>query len=313
VILGPDPSLELNWDLLRKTCLISVITACWATMRAQQPATAAVGIDAGPPPERVKLFNDVQGFTPPILIPLTITPAPENHCDGAEQSGSAKLSFIVDPSGHARNIVFEQAIGNAADYTALRILEMDQFKPGELGGAAVASFGAIEMHLEVCVETKKDQSGHESVTLRLRAQPSQVYDLRFRPNSPIADGQHEVALAPTTSLKAPVLPVKPGSAATPPKPIHTVEAEFSDYARQHNLQGTGLFRLTVDEHGLPHDIVYEPSLSSTGLLDPSLVQQAILAVRQYRFKPAMKDGIPVPVRIVIEVDFRQGVSQPGPF
>jgi protein TonB len=35
-----------------------------------------------------------------------------------------------------------------------------------------------------------------------------------------------------------------------------------------------------------------------------LDEKAIEAVNQYRFKPAMKDGEPVPVRITVEVNFR---------
>jgi outer membrane biosynthesis protein TonB len=34
-----------------------------------------------------------------------------------------------------------------------------------------------------------------------------------------------------------------------------------------------------------------------------LDEKAIEAVSQYRFKPAMKDGVPVPVKITVEVNF----------
>jgi len=35
-----------------------------------------------------------------------------------------------------------------------------------------------------------------------------------------------------------------------------------------------------------------------------LDEKAIEAIRNYRFKPAMKDGRPVPSAITVEVDFR---------
>jgi len=35
-----------------------------------------------------------------------------------------------------------------------------------------------------------------------------------------------------------------------------------------------------------------------------LDEKAIEAVRRYRFNPALKDGVPVPVEIKVEVNFR---------
>jgi hypothetical protein len=39
-------------------------------------------------------------------------------------------------------------------------------------------------------------------------------------------------------------------------------------------------------------------------LDYGLTEKAIEAINNYRFKPAMKDGQPVPVYVKIEVNFR---------
>jgi protein TonB len=39
-------------------------------------------------------------------------------------------------------------------------------------------------------------------------------------------------------------------------------------------------------------------------LGMGLDEKAIEAVRQYRFRPAMKNGVPVPVEIKVEVNFR---------
>ena len=94
-------------------------------------------------------------------------------------------------------------------------------------------------------------------------------------------------------------PYKIGGNVSPPQVIHSVEAEFSDYARRNRICGTNLIRLTVDANGNPQDLRVIKSL------EPSLDAKALEAVSQYRFKPAMKDGTtPVPVEITVEIDFR---------
>ncbi|MGB8029262.1 MAG: energy transducer TonB [Terracidiphilus sp.] len=90
-----------------------------------------------------------------------------------------------------------------------------------------------------------------------------------------------------------------GGRISAPEVIHSVEAEFSDEARRAKYQGVCLISLIVDAQGNPQDIRVSRALGM-GLDD-----KAIEAIRQYKFRPAMKDGkTPVPVMITIEVDFR---------
>jgi TonB family protein len=101
---------------------------------------------------------------------------------------------------------------------------------------------------------------------------------------------------------------KIGGNVSAPEVIHSVEAEFSDYARRNRICGVNLIRLTVDANGNPHDLRVIKSL------EPSLDAEAMEAVSQYRFRPAMKDGTtPVPVQITIEIDFRlyKSLGSPG--
>lgn len=83
-----------------------------------------------------------------------------------------------------------------------------------------------------------------------------------------------------------------------PVPLFTPEAEFSDEARRAKFQGVCVISVIVNSKGFPQDPrVVQP-------LGMGLDDKAIEAVRKYRFKPAKKDGKPVPVRITVEVDFR---------
>jgi periplasmic protein TonB len=90
-----------------------------------------------------------------------------------------------------------------------------------------------------------------------------------------------------------------GGRVSAPQLIHSVEAEFSDEARRAKYQGVCLVSLIVDAQGNPQNIRVVRALGM------GLDEKAIEAIRQYKFKPAMKDGkTPVPVPITIEVDFR---------
>ena len=90
-----------------------------------------------------------------------------------------------------------------------------------------------------------------------------------------------------------------GGRVSGPVVLHSVEAEFSDEARRAKYQGVCLISLIVDAQGNPQNIrVARP-------LGMGLDEKAVEAIRQYKFKPAMKDGrTAVPVMITIEVDFR---------
>jgi TonB family protein len=90
-----------------------------------------------------------------------------------------------------------------------------------------------------------------------------------------------------------------GGGISAPVALHSVEAEFSDEARRAKYQGVCLISLIVDAQGNPQN----PRVVRT--LGMGLDEKALEAVRQYKFKPAMKDGkTPVPVMITVEVNFR---------
>ncbi len=88
-----------------------------------------------------------------------------------------------------------------------------------------------------------------------------------------------------------------GGGVSAPQVIHSVQPEFTEEARRADHEGTVSIQLIVDSQGNPQDI------HVTRHLGMGLDQKAIDAVRQYRFRPAMYQGHPVSVRMVIEVDF----------
>ena len=91
---------------------------------------------------------------------------------------------------------------------------------------------------------------------------------------------------------------RPGGGVSNPIPIFTPDPDFSDEARRAKYQGLCLISLIVDAQGNPQNVRVARALGM------GLDEKALEAVRQYKFKPAMKDGKPVPVMISVEVNFR---------
>ncbi len=89
-----------------------------------------------------------------------------------------------------------------------------------------------------------------------------------------------------------------GRGITPPRPIYDREPEFSDEARRKKISGSVTLTLIVTPKGEVTDIKVVHSLGT------GLDEKAIEAVKQWRFKPATKDGQPVAVQIAVEVDFK---------
>jgi TonB family protein len=79
---------------------------------------------------------------------------------------------------------------------------------------------------------------------------------------------------------------------TPPEPVFAPEPRFFD------VSGVVVLSAIVDEHGS----VQNPVIVRR--VEPRADQKALETVREWRFRPALKDGNPVSVRMNIEVRFR---------
>jgi TonB family protein len=83
-----------------------------------------------------------------------------------------------------------------------------------------------------------------------------------------------------------------------PLVLTRVQARYTDDARRNGVQGIVTLDVVVDESGKAQDIRVEHSI------DPGLDQEAIKAVRRWRFKPGEQDGRPVRVPVRVEITFR---------
>jgi TonB family protein len=90
---------------------------------------------------------------------------------------------------------------------------------------------------------------------------------------------------------------KIGKGVAPPRVLNQHEPEFSEEAREAKYQGVITLTLVVDESGNARDI------QITSPIGMGLDEKAVAAVSDWKFRPATKDGQPVPVQIAVEVDF----------
>ncbi len=88
-----------------------------------------------------------------------------------------------------------------------------------------------------------------------------------------------------------------GGGVSAPRLIEDPEPEYSDEARRAKYQGTVVLWAVIGPDGRAHDIRVQRTLGM------GLDENAIKAVRKWKFEPARKDGQAVAVQINIEVNF----------
>lgn len=87
------------------------------------------------------------------------------------------------------------------------------------------------------------------------------------------------------------------SKTTAPKPVHQVTAEYPQSAIRDGINATVSVALTIPPSGIPADVRIAKGFRE------DFDESAVNSIRQWRFRPAMKDGKPVAVTVIIEVVF----------
>jgi TonB family protein len=85
---------------------------------------------------------------------------------------------------------------------------------------------------------------------------------------------------------------------TPPRIAYQIAPDYSESAREQKFTGTTEVSLEVDKTGAVHDVqIVRP-------IGYGLDDQAVRAVEQWRFSPAIRNGEPVAALVNVEVSFR---------
>jgi TonB family protein len=92
---------------------------------------------------------------------------------------------------------------------------------------------------------------------------------------------------------------KPGNGVSLPTVVSEVKPDYTDEAKRARIQGNVILDAVVNSDGSVTDVKVARSLDDTFGLD----KQAVNAAKQWKFKPGMKDGKAVAVRVMIEMTF----------
>lgn len=261
----------------------------------QQIKSSAPPANAAIQPKPVTVYSGGRGVTRPRLLPLASQEIRHQKGCPFEQNGIVILSLLVDTNGQARNIMLLEPLGNDLDRFAVQIAEADRFTPGTYKRRPVVVARSLQIDMDTCVRETKAAGGKYLNVWTLRSMPRQK--LRKLPKAP-----HIAVLAPETwpdenskvELRRP--DYFAGNESTPVV-IYSAPADYAPELRKKKIKGTTYISLVVDAHGLPENVQVMRSLN------PSLDKNAVIAVEQYRFFPAIRNNEPVPSAITIEVNF----------
>ena len=95
---------------------------------------------------------------------------------------------------------------------------------------------------------------------------------------------------------------QPGNGVSAPKVVKNVNPHYTREAMDAKIQGTVLLLTVVREDGTVGDVKVSRSLDAKYGLD----DQAVKAVKQWKFSPGLKDGKAVAVKVTIEMAFTLG-------
>ena len=93
-------------------------------------------------------------------------------------------------------------------------------------------------------------------------------------------------------------PFRPGSGIEPPRLLREVKPDYTEEARQRNLVGDVVLEIVVRRDGSVGDVTVLQGLGA------GLNERAVQSVRQWRFSPAHRQGMPVDVIVEVAVEFK---------
>jgi TonB family protein len=238
----------------------------------------------------------VIGPTAPALLPFNPTVSTPKHCD--ELDGIIKFAAMVDTAGVPQKLSVLDASDRRLAGFATEVVEAQRFKPATMEGLPTTVAIELTVALHTCAQREKHPTDEGFYQFTLRAHPL----ISLAVVSPPA--AQEGALVKPAEV---VAPEQVAGLISPPTPTVIIDPAIP-VSRKFPKRGLCLIGVTIDADGLPQNIRVIRSL------EPELDSNAIEAVKNWRFKPALRDGkIPIPVEGTVLARFEYVDKEPVAF
>jgi TonB family protein len=184
-----------------------------------------------------------------------------------EVQGMTVLAMVVDVNGRPSHLQILHTHGDEFDQAAAAAVMHSSFEPGMLAGKPVPVWIDVRVVFHANLSDAVPQ-----VLIAERDLPA--------PGESQLEDKHHHPLS-----------------YTPPFPIHTVDADFTDPFAKHPLVQVAIVTVLVGEDGMPKDARIRHGLGF------GLDEKATAAVMHYRFFPATEKGMPIAARKDVMVSF----------
>jgi len=193
--------------------------------------------------------------------------------DAPAENAAILLLFDVDENGVPANLNVANPKHSIAEAAVMDAVKSWRFTPARQDGYALPTHASFTFVSNLAVSNLAPGGGVGATAPARPASP---------PSAPSRPGE----------------PVRTGPGVTSPQLLSKIEPAYSEEARKARLQGRVQLQAVIKTNGAPVDFTVKAPL---GL---GLDEEAVKAVKQWRFSPGAKDGVPVPVFITVEVNFR---------
>ena len=222
---------------------------------------------APPAEEPANQSSNLQRVSSGTMASLAISQPPPSYPAEAKArhiQGTVVLKAIISKEGTVENL-FVVSGPPELTMSAMDAVRQWKYKPYLLNGQPTEVETTINVHYTLAEPPAPGDGGHSSI-----------------------------GASPDEGDVARII----GGSVSAPRLIYQVVPEYSDEAKTTKTQGIVLVHMVVDAQGFPDDVHVIRSLGH------GLDEKAVEAVQQYRFKPAMEYGRPVPAQLNVEVNFR---------